>query len=231
MTIASTSLSFLDWMLYSAGASTILSMDSSFFTSTPKMYASSHSDQNFLYTSLMCLKSAFLWGSYDEGTLLIAFARLALATSDTWEVAAAGCLPDDDSMGLFLVGRPPTELDCCLGLALPDVGLAPTVSTDPWLGFGGLFSLETERGLANALWASNFPLMTEKSYRRELTFVQSRFPTVGDLSRSLYSPLSIFASTCLISPLYSMGSRLSKKCDSVKGICFDGRMRVKWYTS
>ena len=73
--------------------------------------------------------------------------------------------------------------------------------------------------------------MTEKSWRRELTFVQSRFPTVGVPSRSLYSPLSILASTCLISPLYSVGSKLSRKCDSVKGIYLDGRMRVKWYTS
>ena len=73
--------------------------------------------------------------------------------------------------------------------------------------------------------------MTEKSWRREFTFVQSRFPTAGNPSRSLYSPLSIFASTCLISLLYSVGSRLSRKCDSVKGICLDGRMRVKWYTS
>ena len=62
-------------------------------------------------------------------------------------------------------------------------------------------------------------------------FVHSRFSTAGDPSHSLYSPLSIFASTCLISPLYLVGSRLSKKCESVKGICFDGRMRVKWYTS
>ena len=82
-----------------------------------------------------------------------------------------------------------------------------------------------------ALWAFNFPLMTEKSWRREFTFVQSRFPTAGDLSRSLYSPLSIFALTYLISPLYSVGSRLSRKCNSVKGICLNGRMRVKWYTS
>ena len=218
-------------MLYSASASTILSMDNSFFSSTPKMYASSHSDQNFLYTAVMCLKSAFFWGSYDEGTLLIASARLASATSDTWEVAAAGCRLDDDARGLFRVGRLPTKPDCRLGLALPDARLAPTVSTDPWLGLGGRFSLDTEREVAKALWASNFPHMTEKSCRRELTFVHSRFPTAEDPSRSLYSPLSIFASTCLISPLYSVGSRLSRKCDSVKGIYFDGRTKVKWYTS
>ena len=179
----------------------------------------------------MCLKSAFFWSSYNEGTLLIASARLVSASSDTWEVAAAGCRPDDDARGLFRVGRLPIEPDCHLGLALSDVGLARAVSTDPWLGPRGRFSLETEQGLAKALWASNFPLMTEKSWRRELTFVQSRFSTTSDPSRSLYSPLSIFASTCLISLLYSMGSRLSKKYDSVKGIYFDGRMTVKWYTS
>ena len=179
----------------------------------------------------MCLKLAFFWGSYNEGTLLIASTRLASATSDTWEVAAAGCQPDDDARGLLWFGRPPTEADCRLGFALPDAGLTPAVSTESWLGPRGLFSLDTEQGLAKALWASNLPRMKEKSWRRELTFVHSHFPTAGDPSRSLYSPMSIFASTCFISPLYSVGSRLSKKCKSVKGICFDGRMRVKWYTS
>ena len=95
--------------------------------------------------------------------MLIASARLASATSDTWEVAPAGCRPDDDVRGLFRVGRPPIEANGLLGLALPDAGLAPTVSTDPWFGPGGRFSLDTERGLAKALWASNFPRMTEKS--------------------------------------------------------------------
>ena len=61
--------------------------------------------------------------------------------------------------------------------------------------------------------------------------MQSRFPTAGVPSRFLYSPLSILASTCLISPQYLVGSRLSRKCDSVKGIYLDGRMKVKWYTS
>ena len=179
----------------------------------------------------MCLKLAFFWGSYDDGTLFIASARLASATYDTWEVAAVGCRPDDDVKGLLRFGRLPTEADCRPGFALPNAGPTPAVFTDPWLGLGTRFSLDTERGLAKALWASNLPRMMDKSWRRELTFVHSRFPTVGDLSRSLYSPLLIFASTCLISPLYSMGSRLSKKCKSMKEIYFDGRMRVKWYTS
>ena len=47
-------------------------------------------------------------------------------------------------MGLFRVGRPPTEADGLLGLALPDAGVALAVSTDPWLGPGGRFSLETK---------------------------------------------------------------------------------------
>ena len=161
----------------------------------------------------------------------MASARLASATSDTWEAAPADYRPDDDTKGLLRVGHSPPEVDGLLGLALLDAGLAPTVSTDPWLWPRGRLSLETDRGLAKALWASNFPLMTEKSWRRELTFVQSLFLTAGVPSRSLYSPLSILASTCLISPLYLFGSRLSRKCDSVKGICLDGRMRVKWYTS
>ena len=101
----------------------------------------------------------------------MAFARLASATSDTWEVVAAGCRPNDDARGLFWVGCPPTEPDGLLDLALLDAGLAPVVSTNPWLGLGGRFSLDIERGLAKALWASNFPLMTKKSWRRELTFV------------------------------------------------------------
>ena len=134
MTITSTSLSSLDRMLYSASASRSWSMDSSLFASTPKMYAFSHSDQNFLYTALMCLKSAFFWGSYDEGNLLISFARLASATSDTWEVAAAGCRLDDDKRGLLWFNRPPTKADCCLSLAVPDVG--PLLLYPRTLGLG-----------------------------------------------------------------------------------------------
>ena len=90
----------------------------------------------------------------------MASARLAL---DTWEVAPAGCRPDDDARRLFRIGRSPPEPDGLLGLALAGAGLASAVSTDPWLGPGGRFSLEMDRGLAKALWASNFPLMTEKS--------------------------------------------------------------------
>lgn len=60
-TIASTSLSSFDRMLNFVGASRSLSMEMSFFVLTPKMYASSHSDQNFLYTAVMCLKSGLLW--------------------------------------------------------------------------------------------------------------------------------------------------------------------------
>ena len=89
--------------------------------------------------------------------MLIASARLALATSDTWEVAAVGCRPDDNARGLLQFGHPPTEPDCLLGLALPDDGPAPVLSTDPWLGLGARFSLDIDRGLAKALWASNFP--------------------------------------------------------------------------
>ena len=93
----------------------------------------------------------------------MASTRLASATLDTWEVAPAGCRPDDDARGFFRVGRSPPEADGLLGLALLDAGLAPAVSPDPWLGPGRRLSLETDRGLAKALWASNFPLMTEKS--------------------------------------------------------------------
>ena len=93
----------------------------------------------------------------------MASARLASATSDTWEVAPAGCRPDDDAKGLFRFSRSPPEPNGLLGLALPEAGLAPAVSTDPWLGPGGRLSLEMDRGLAKALWASNFPLMTKKS--------------------------------------------------------------------
>ena len=93
----------------------------------------------------------------------MASARLASATSDTSEAAPAGCRPDDDAKGLLRVGRSPPEADGLLGLALPDAGLVLAVSTDPWLGPRGCLSLETDRGLAKALWASNFPLMTEKS--------------------------------------------------------------------
>ena len=74
-----------------------------------------------------------------------------------------GCRPDDDARGLFRFGHPPTEVDGLLGLALPDTGLALAISTDPWLGPRGRFSLETDRGLEKALWASNFLLMTEQS--------------------------------------------------------------------
>ena len=81
----------------------------------------------------------------------MASARLALATSDTWEVTPAGCRPDDDARGLFRVGRSPPEADGLLGLALPNARLAPTVSIDPWLGPGGRLSLETDRGLVKAL--------------------------------------------------------------------------------
>ena len=55
------------------------------------------------------LEVGLLLGSYDDGTLLKASARLASATSDTWEVAGAGCRPDDDARGLLQFGRPPTE--------------------------------------------------------------------------------------------------------------------------
>ena len=61
----------------------------------------------------------------------MASARLASATSDTWEAAPAGCQPDDDARGLLRVGRSPPEADGLLSLALPDVGLAPAVFKDP----------------------------------------------------------------------------------------------------
>ena len=92
----------------------------------------------------MCLKLAFFWGSFDEDTLLIASARLASATSDTWQVAAAGCRLDDDARGLLRFGHPPIEADCRLDLPLPDEGPAHAVSTNLWLGPGARFSLDTE---------------------------------------------------------------------------------------
>ena len=94
----------------------------------------------------MCLKLAFFWGSYDEGTLLIVSTRRALATSDTWEVAAAGCRPDDDARGILRVGRPPTESDCRLGLALPDIGPTLAMSTDLGLGLEAASLLTQSEG-------------------------------------------------------------------------------------
>ena len=61
----------------------------------------------------------------------MASARLASATSDTWEAVPADCRLDDDARGLLWVDHSPPEADGLLGLALPDAGLAPTVSTDP----------------------------------------------------------------------------------------------------
>ena len=82
----------------------------------------------------------------------MASARLASATSDTWKAARAGSRSDDDARGLLRVSRLPPEADGLLGLALLDARLAPAVSIDPWLGPRGRLSLETDRGLAKALW-------------------------------------------------------------------------------
>ena len=79
---------------------------------------------------MMCLKSSFVWGSYDAGTLHIISARLTSATSDKWEALQLGRRFDDNTRGLLRIGLLPTEADCGLGFALLLEGGTPAVSID-----------------------------------------------------------------------------------------------------
>ena len=132
-TIASTSFFSFDQMLYSVGAAISLSMDRSFFSWTPNTYALSHLDQNFLYTVLMCLKSGFFCDSYANGTLLIASARLASATSKRFDALGVSQQLWDEASGLLLCTLPLVDVDHGLGFALVLEGPTVAVSREPWL--------------------------------------------------------------------------------------------------
>ena len=97
------------------------------------MYASSHSDQNFLYIVLICLKFGFFCDSYANGTLLIASARLASTTSERLDALGVGQQLWDDASGLLLCTPPPANVDHGLGFALVLDGPAVAVSKKPWL--------------------------------------------------------------------------------------------------
>ena len=108
--------------------------------------------------------------------MLTASTRLASATSDNWKAPGIGRRPNDNARELLRVGLPSTEEDRGLGFPLPIDWLPPAISTDLWLWHRARFSFDTDHGLAKALWASNFPRITKKSWRSELTFEHSHFP-------------------------------------------------------